>query len=159
MNTHDDDPISNPSENRHFDDVLQVNLRRRQLLAGGIGAALFGFFGAPGLRGLGGLGNAVAAPIPARDDFSGIGFDGIDPNTLANGLIDDVLLPPGYRYDVLYAWGDPIGAVGQWPGEPAWRDDASNDSIDQTLQSGDHHDGMHFSRGRVASVQVAVCSV
>jgi uncharacterized protein len=163
MQHHDDDSISNPCQNPHFDEILQINLKRRKLLAGGIGAALVGFFGVPGVSSLTGMRAADAAgtigPIPPSNGFGGIGFDGIAPNTLANGLVDDVLLPPGYSYEVLYAWGDPIGALGQRPGEPAWRDDASNDSIDQTLQSGDHHDGMHFfpRPGRLGSRRGVLC--
>lgn len=144
MHPQDDDSITNPSSNRHFDDVLQVNLERRRLLIGGLGVAVAGFFGLPGLSALSGVRESRAAPIPPRPGFGGIGFEGIAPNTLANGYVDDVLLPPGYRYEVLYAWGDPIGALGQAPGAPAWRNDASNDSTEQTLQSGDHHDGMHY---------------
>jgi secreted PhoX family phosphatase len=149
MSLHDDDPTSNPSQNPHFNEVLEINLKRRQLLAGGLGAAMIGFFGVPGLSALSGVREAGASAIPPRYDFGGIGFDGIAPNNreLDPNLIDDVRLPPGYRYQVLYRWGDPIGAVGQRPGEPAWKDDASNDSIDQTLQSGDHHDGMHYFPG------------
>ncbi|MCU0835084.1 MAG: PhoX family phosphatase [Chromatiaceae bacterium] len=145
MALHDDDTLSNPSNNRHFDDVLEVNLKRRKLLLGGLGAAAVGFLGAPALSGISTASAApVARPKPPAGGFGGIGFDGIEPNTLANGLIDDVLLPPGYKYEVLYAWGDPIGAVGLKPGLPAWKDDASNTAAEQTLQAGDHHDGMHY---------------
>lgn len=141
MALHDDDTVSNPSQNRHFNDVLEVNLKRRQILVGGLSAAALGFLGLPALSG---VRSVSAAALLPRPDFGGIGFDGIAPNTLANGLVDDVLLPPGYRYEVLYAWGDPVGAVGQRPGQPAWKDDASNSAEEQTLQSGDHHDGMHY---------------
>ncbi len=161
MLNHDDDPISNSSQNSHFNDILQVNLKRRQLLAGGLGAAIVGFFGVPGLSMLSGVREVGAGPIRSRPGFGGIGFEGIEPNTRAldPNLIDDVRLPPGYSYQVLYRWGDPIGALGQRPGEPAWRDDASNDSIDQTLQSGDHHDGMHFFPlpGRLGSSRGLLC--
>jgi len=145
MAHHDDDPVSNPSTNRHFNEVVEVNIKRRKLLLGGLGAAAVGFLGVPALNGLRPASAAPRArPTAPSGTFGGIGFDGIAPNTLSNGLIDDVLLPPGYRYEVLYAWGDPIGAVGQKPGQPAWKDDASNTAEEQTLQSGDHHDGMHY---------------
>ena len=63
---------------------------------------------------------------------------GIAPNTLANGLVDDVLLASGDSYQVLYAWGDPTGMVAQIAGQPAYKDDASNPAIDQALRSGAH---------------------
>lgn len=143
MGMKDDDRAHNPTANRHFHDVLEVNLRRRQVLKGGLALAAVGFFGVPGL---GGLRQAKAADIPSRPGFGGIGFDGIPANNRAldANLVDDVRLPPGYSYHVLYAWGDPIGAVGKAPGQPAWKDDASNTALEQTFQSGDHHDGMHF---------------
>ena len=141
MALHDDDSVSNPSGNRQFNDVLEVNLKRRQMLIGGLSAAAIGFLGLPAL---GGIRLASATAIQPRAGFGGIGFEGIQPNTLAHGLIDDVLLPPGYQYEVLYAWGDPIGAEGQKPGQPAWKDNASNSAEEQTLQAGDHHDGMHY---------------
>ncbi len=141
MPLNDDDSVSNPSSNRHFNEVLEVNLKRRQVLMGGLALATAGFFGVPGL---GALRQAQAAPIPSRPGFGGIGFEGIDPNTLDNGLVDDVLLPPGYSYRVLYAWGDPTGVLGQIPGQPAYMDDATNTAIEQALQSGAHHDGMYY---------------
>ena len=45
---------------------------------------------------------------------------------------------------MLYAWGDPTGVLGQIPGQPAYKDDASNTAIEQALQSGAHHDGMYY---------------
>jgi uncharacterized protein len=161
MHHDNDDPISNPCQNPHFDEILQVNLKRRQLLAGGVGAALVGFFGVPGLSALTGVRPAGAAPIPPSDGFGGIGFDGIAPNNRALNadLIDDVRLPDGYSYEVLYAWGDPIGAIGQVPGQPAWKDDAGNTAAEQTLQAGTHHDGMHYfpRPGRLGSTRGLLC--
>jgi len=141
----ENDNGSNSSSNPYFGDIVAVNLSRRRVLQGGLGAAAFAFLG--GVPGLGLVGEANAAPIPPRPDFGGIGFDGIPANSLVNfpgGLVDDVALPPGYRYEVLFAWGDPIGAVGQAPGQPAWLPDASNSADDQALQCGAHHDGMWF---------------
>jgi len=141
--SNEEDSVSNVSGNRHLNEIVAVNMKRRQLLIGGLGAAALGFLGIPvpgGLR----EARAYDTSIPPRPDFGGIGFDGIPANTLAAGLLDDVRLPPGYTYQVLYAWGDPIGALDQPPGAPAWKDDASNTAEEQTLQSGDHHDGMKF---------------
>lgn len=154
MQKWEDETVSNTSSNRHFNYVIEVNMKRRQLLLGGLGAAVIGFFGLPVLSR-----EANAAAIAPRSDFGGIGFEGIAPNTLANGLIDDVQLPPGYKYEVLFAWGDPIGAAGQQSGQPAWKDDASNTAEEQALQSGAHHDGMHYFPfpGRNASRRGLLC--
>ena len=47
MPLNDDDSVSNPSSNRHFNEVLEVNLKRRQVLMGGLALATAGFFGVP----------------------------------------------------------------------------------------------------------------
>jgi secreted PhoX family phosphatase len=54
---------------------------------------------------------------------------------------DGVVVPPGYRAEVLYRWGDPVGIANAMP---AFRPDASNSATEQALQAGMHHDGMHF---------------
>jgi secreted PhoX family phosphatase len=46
---------------------------------------------------------------------------------------------PGYTWQVVNAWGDPIVA-----GAPEFKNDASQSATDQALQAGMHHDGMHF---------------
>lgn len=137
----EDDRVSNTSANRHFAEIVEINLKRRQVLMGGLGIAAIGFLGIPTVSGVRAAG---ASPAPPRSGPADIGFEGIPANTLANGLVDDVRLPPGYRYQVLYAWGDPVGAFGQRRGVPAWEPDASNTAEEQALQSGDHHDGMHY---------------
>lgn len=141
----EDNNGSNASSNPYFGDIVAVNLTRRRILQGGLGAAAFAFLG--GVPGLGLVGEANAAPIPPRPDFGGIGFDGIPANSLVNfpgGLVDDIALPPGYKYEVLIAWGDPIGVLGLPPGQPAWMPDAGNSADEQALQCGAHHDGMWF---------------
>jgi uncharacterized protein len=50
---------------------------------------------------------------------------------------DALVVPVEYVAEVLYRWGDPVGA-------PLFRQDASNSWQDQTLQAGMHHDGMSF---------------
>ncbi len=54
---------------------------------------------------------------------------------------DKLRVPPEYEARVLIRWGDPIGAAA---GMPPFRMDASNSAAEQLLQSGMHHDGMHF---------------
>jgi secreted PhoX family phosphatase len=99
----------------HFTPVLS----RRDLLRGGFGAAALALSGSPLLRA------AEAAPL--------LGFTSV-PVSAA----DDVRVPPGYRFDVVYAWGDPVSDG------PVFRPDASNTISEQEQQAGMHHDGMHF---------------
>ena len=94
---------------------------RRTLLKGALAASVGALFGATGCASLGGR------PLP--------GFAGI-----AASDADAVRVPEGYEARVLVAWGDPIGI----PGTPPFRFDASNSAEEQALQSGTHHDGMHF---------------
>ena len=57
---------------------------------------------------------------------------------------DALRIPPGYRAQVLFRWGDPIGAAHLAAGAPAFNEDASNSAAEQEWQAGMHHDGMHF---------------
>ena len=63
-----------------------------------------------------------------------IGFSSIAVST-----DDAVTVPPGYRAQVLLAWGD---SIGHSSGNP--RFNPSNSALEQSLQAGMHHDGMHF---------------
>jgi hypothetical protein len=81
--------------------------------------------------------SAEAAPIPPFNGFGGIGFESIPPDI---SPVDDlVAVPPGYKVEVLVAWGDPI-----MPGGPAYLGDASQTAADQEKQFGMHNDGMHL---------------
>jgi secreted PhoX family phosphatase len=107
--------------------VLALVLTRRAALAAGAGLLAAHEAG------------AARQPPAAAGPASPLGFVSVP----AAGA-DRVVVPPGYRARVLYAWGDPIGASGLPAGEPAWRGDASEDAAAQALQAGMHHDGMHF---------------
>ena len=74
--------------------------------------------------------------LPSTGTSSLPGFTG-----LATSLRDEVVVPPGYGYSILYKWGDPTGVSGALP---AFRPDASNTAQEQAVQAGMHHDGMHF---------------
>ena len=50
-----------------------------------------------------------------------------------------MVVPPGYTWQVVNAWGDPIR-----PGAPTFRPDASQSAADQAQQAGMNHDGMAF---------------
>jgi uncharacterized protein len=115
-----EDPITNPNPSVHFQDVLEASLNspaRRQVLRGAVGLS------AAGLSPLA----AAAAPTPA----SSLGFKATEKL-----VTDDVMLPPGYSYQVVHATGDAMdfqvpsfGALGL-------------ETDDFSHRIGDQHDGM-----------------
>jgi secreted PhoX family phosphatase len=114
--------IKNPS----FSAILETRLSRRSVLQGaGAFAAL------------------SALPVSFAGCATGslrreaaLGFKGVPVSTA-----DAVIVPEGYSATVLYAWGDPIGHPS---GSPAFKPDASNSAVEQALQAGMHHDGIHY---------------
>jgi len=91
--SHPDHEISsNESNNPHFEEIVARGLAspsRRMILRGGVGLA--------GLAMLPGCATLGSAPASA------LGFPSLDKS-----LLDDVVLPPGYRYTVLHATGDSL---------------------------------------------------
>ncbi|WP_374562547.1 PhoX family phosphatase [Ideonella sp.] len=125
---------SNPSANPSIHEVSDP--ARRVWLRGGFGAMAGGLFG-PGLL-TACAGAAQQATTPAGPASLGrrIGF-----KSVPMAAVDTVVVPEGYRAQVLYRWGDPVGVAGQMP---AFKPDASNTAAEQALQAGMHHDGMAF---------------
>jgi uncharacterized protein len=122
----DDDPVSNPSTNEHFDQLIHSRLARRDFLGGGlaVGAA----------SGAGGVGALLAAvPAQAHTNEPLLGFQGVPVSSA-----DAVVVPPGYTAKVLIGWGDPVSDG------PAFAPDASNSAADQARQWGMHNDGMVY---------------
>jgi hypothetical protein len=114
---HDERRGVNASPNPVFTDLVAARMSRRQVLAGGLGAAAAVALGLPTpLRAAGLLGFA-SVPVSADDRVS---------------------VPAGYTVEVLYAWGDPISDG------PGFRPDASGSVADQERQAGMHHDGIHY---------------
>jgi uncharacterized protein len=105
---------------------------RRTVLRAGFGVAA-GALLAPSL--VGSLAGCAAAAGPPSGS-SRLGFRGVPISTA-----DNVVVPPGYRADVIAPWGEPVGVAAAMP---AWRDDAGNSAAEQALQMGMHHDGMQF---------------
>ncbi|MBA3598330.1 MAG: PhoX family phosphatase [Methylibium sp.] len=104
-----------------FDDLVAARIGRRELLGGSLGAAALGFLNGCGLT-----------PTAQRGPL--IGFASIPISR-----IDTVVVPEGYTWQVVNAWGDPIMV-----GAPAFEIDASQSAAVQAMQSGMFHDGMHF---------------
>jgi secreted PhoX family phosphatase len=115
-----------------FQEIVEARISRRGFLGGGLAAAA-----AFSMSGVGALLRAV--PAEAAKAGNGkphgplIGFQPIDVSNL-----DDVVLPPGYSYKVLVAWGDPVSEG------PAFKPDGSNSAAEQALQWGMHNDGLVY---------------
>jgi secreted PhoX family phosphatase len=95
-----DHPEPNQSDNEHIGAVLARAVSRRSMLAGAAGAATLVAV-RPGLAEA-----AQAAPSAGAPGDGGrplLGFTPVAPNR-----VDDVTVPPGFRYDVLARWGDPV---------------------------------------------------
>ncbi|MBN8506842.1 MAG: PhoX family phosphatase [Burkholderiales bacterium] len=128
MSTFHDDGISNPGDNPSFDEVL-ARARRREFLRGSLAAGV-ALAGVPLLSS-----RSLAQTIsPAYTRTPRVGFEPV-PVSEADALV----VPRGYRAEVLIAWGDPITTAA-----PAFRYDAGNTADEQALQWGMHNDGMHF---------------
>ena len=121
VHSHVDEPSCNASSNPTLQDVIGARATRRGVLAGGLAAVLAGAFGA------GRPAPAGAQPRPL------LGFKAIPVSEA-----DAVVVPEGYRVQVLAPWGTPISGAA-----PAFRGGA-NSGAEQALQLGMHHDGMHF---------------
>jgi secreted PhoX family phosphatase len=129
MNEFDDRHTSNPSDNPTFDEVLSQSRRRFLGFAGGI-VSLSAFASVTGC--------ATSAPATGGEGGAApsLGFKSVPVSTE-----DRLAVPPGYRAQVLYRWGDPVGAAA---GQPAFRADASDSAGDQALQAGMHHDAIEL---------------
>ncbi len=133
------DVTLNPSGNESINDVIsQVNESRRQFMKTGVSAgvmvALSSSMGGKFLLGE----HAEAAPLPpSLNGFGGMGFDSIAAKLAP--VANSVEVPPGYKVEILAAWGQPI-----MPGAPDWNPDATQTAADQAKQMGMHCDGMTF---------------
>lgn len=123
-----DNQVDNKSKNRSFSRILEESLSRRQVIAGGLGVAITGFF---------------SHSIGANDD---------KPNTLGNAnkpLIDFKPVPmkkgtgawpaisDDYQFETLIPWGEPLQ-----PNGPAYS--YPPNAVSQAEQIGIGHDGMAF---------------
>jgi secreted PhoX family phosphatase len=119
--SHGDEPPCNMSANPTLYDVIDARASRRGILVGGLTAAVAGLFG-----------TGAAAPAKAQAKPL-LGFKAIPVSEA-----DSVVVPEGYKVQVLAPWGTPItGSM------PAFRDGA-NTGPEQAMQIGMHHDGIHY---------------
>jgi hypothetical protein len=106
-------------------DVIEARASRRGFLVGGLATIATGLFGA-------GLGPRAALAQTAAAS----GLLGFTPVPLSKD--DTVVVPAGYKVQILAPWGTPITADG-----PAYAPGAVT-GAGQAVQVGSHHDGMHF---------------
>ncbi|WP_116042737.1 PhoX family protein [Amycolatopsis palatopharyngis] len=110
-------------------ELAERRLSRRTALAGGLATATVAFFGASAP-----VGASTTKDVSRNGGRRLLGFPAITPS-----VADEVVLPPGYRYHVLFPWGHPTV-----PSGPKFAENASNSAAEQAVQAGDHHDGMWF---------------
>jgi secreted PhoX family phosphatase len=124
--SHDRVTDHNNSNNPSLESIVSARVTRRDILGGAGAVALVA-----GTSALSGVANAASG--------AGSGNLALSFNPVAKSLEDVVTLPEGYRYDVLFALGDPLSAhVSQFS------NDGTDDAASFALRAGDHHDGMYF---------------
>ena len=124
---HGDEIPSNDSPNPTFYAIVeQARASRRGFLFGGLAAAVTSGMVSVGLAPRAALAQSAApsallgfAPVPVSKD-------------------DTVVVPAGYKVQILAPWGTPI-----LDGAPAYAPGAVTGAAQQ-MQVGSHHDGMHF---------------
>jgi secreted PhoX family phosphatase len=122
---HGDERPSNSSANPTFYDVVEARTSRRGFVLGSLAALATSLYG-----------GTMLSPRPAAAQSTGSGLLGFKPVPVSQA--DTVVVPEGYRVQVLAPWGTPINS-----GAPAYKPGAVT-GADQELQVGSHHDGMHF---------------
>ncbi|MEY2593740.1 MAG: hypothetical protein RI972_1429, partial [Pseudomonadota bacterium] len=128
-NHYDDNEIVNPSENRHFDEILNARLSRRQTVFGGISATTAAVFGSLSLSACGG-----GSQESSDSKSLALGFTAVPKNRL-----DVVTVPEGYQVSVLHALGDPLHF-----GDESWKNDGTESADSYQRRIGDGHDGMWY---------------
>ncbi|WP_221436048.1 PhoX family protein [Aeromonas caviae] len=116
------DSANHPREQEPaFNRLIEAGLSRRGFLKGVGAASMVAFFAASPVA------QAVAAATRPL-----LGFQAV-PASVA----DTIVVPPGYKAEVLIAWGDAL-----FPDAPAFAQ--GNDAKAQARQFGDNNDGMSF---------------
>ena len=127
-----------PRPRRTFNEVVAEGISRRTLLKGAAGLSMISFLGGTPLLRL--LRSAAAQPSgPWLESTELLELTQLGFTEIPVSRADTVTVPPGYQWQVVNAWGDPIVAGG-----PAFLQDASQSAADQALQAGMGHDGMNF---------------
>jgi hypothetical protein len=124
--SHGDERPSNTSANPTFYDVVEARTSRRSFILGSLAAVATGLYGIPAITSRAALAGSTAS--------SGLlGFTAVPISQE-----DQVVVPSGYKVQVLAPWGTPINGA-----SPEYKPGAVS-GADQAQQVGSHHDGMHF---------------
>ncbi|MGD2117886.1 MAG: PhoX family phosphatase [Chromatiales bacterium] len=130
----DDNGICNQSGNKPFAEILQANMSRRKVLAGGLALGVASFLPATASAHKGWGWDDDKKHSWKRRHNRLIGFE---PVPVAEGNGPWPTISDDYQFEVFIPWGDPIEPGGpeyQWPPKAA----------DQAEQIGIGHDGMAF---------------
>ena len=122
---HGDEVPSNTSANPTMYDITMARASHRGFLIGGLATIATGLFGASLTS------RAALAQTTATSGL--LGFTAIPVS-----FEDKVLVPAGYKVQVLAPWGTPL--LGDMPAY----NPGANSGAEQGMQVGSHHDGMHF---------------
>jgi secreted PhoX family phosphatase len=133
--SHEFDPITNDSNNEHFQEVLTralENPTRRSILRGGLGLA--SMLALPMLPGCGGSSSSSSTGLPTLAASSTLAF-----TSVSKSILDKVVLPSGYTAKVLHATGDTLNK------DATTYTNAGTETGDSwEYRVGDHHDGMQL---------------
>lgn len=128
-----DPKVYNNSANEPFSSVLEKTISRRRVMHGGFNVAAATILGGLGLSACGSDDNTGTASNPVTPKVK-LGF-----NSIPGSKTDAVVVPEGYRAQVIAPWGTPLNARAT-----EWKADGSNTAEDQANSVGMQHDGMWF---------------
>lgn len=127
-----DNQIDNKSGNRPFRDFFESNLKRRDLIKGGVATAITSF-----VTGMAAPSITSASPYGYYRWYNKRGTINFSPVTLAEGNGPTPSISSDYEFEVLIPWGEPLEPFGPNFNYPP-------SAEDQAKQIGIGHDGMTF---------------
>ena len=116
------DVLNSPN---YFGNVLTASMNRREIIRGGLSAAIATSFAGTALSACGPSSTGAAAPV-------------VGTKNIARSLADAVVIPSDYSATVLFATGDLLNGAGN---------DKTLDAItgdEMATRAGDHYDGMYY---------------
>jgi len=132
---------ANTSGNRPFNEVLAANIKRRNVLAGGVGLAVASFLSPKAMAGFWSTHHDLeknGKSFGHRGEL--VGFEPVKISDVVDTSMPTI--SKDYEYQVLIPWGTPIepGVTNEYAGDPMSRPT----SQEAALQTGLGHDGMWF---------------
>ncbi|MCQ8897724.1 DUF839 domain-containing protein [Limnobacter humi] len=153
MQDFDDDITTNLSNTPHLDDIIEAALtspgRRDFIKAGAAGVGMLSLTGCLG----GGNGASAATAAPTVQSLSFTPSSTAAGSTDLTALLDDnIKLPAGYTYEVLYRTGDPLVSTdplgnpipAHYNGTDYTANVPAYPASSWQYRAGDHHDGGHY---------------